>query len=71
MEEKAEWELKWNDSPGFEDSIIFRQIRDSDGAILREFSLQPPDHGKLYYALMDWFMDENRDDVPRPILDRP
>lgn len=53
----TDWKLIWNDSPGFEDYIIFREIREKDGAILKEFALQPPSHAKLYYALKDWFGD--------------
>lgn len=56
----SKWELEWNDSPGFKDRIIFRMVGDK-GGILEEFSLEPPDHAKLYYALMDWFQDRDRE----------
>lgn len=54
----SEWKLMWNDSPGFEDHIIFREIDEgNNNAVITEFSLTPPRHAKLYYALKDWFND--------------
>lgn len=53
---ETEWKLVWNDSPGFDEYVIFREVR-PDGGIIKEFALQSPSYAKLYYALMDWFGD--------------
>lgn len=52
----AEWELNFID-PMKCDYIHFKQI-DENGLVLMEFALKYPDHGKLYYALADWFGDK-------------
>jgi hypothetical protein len=61
----TEWKLVLNDSPGFDEYVIFREVG-SDGKIIKEFALQSPSYAKLYYALMDWFGDS-----PKIITDNP
>ncbi len=50
----TKWKLMWDDS---EEYIIFKEI-DNEDNVITEFSLNPPRHGRLYYALKDWFGDK-------------